>query len=679
MSQANIAEQKEGATELAHSGHLRDAGLAWEVLGEQRIGLGWVAWLRVTPRAEALFSEVYVGGAKLRAPHEITITETGQVPEIEVHNPNEGPVLVTAHRLLVGGLQTRAVERSVLMAARSHARVPVKCFEAGRWEARDEPTARSLAESERVAVRTRWSTTQNMAEQLRRSGRFAADQSAVWQHIDEELTRSRIQSKTRSYEAYLEEEKRPRIEAARRALIRPPAAANGVALFFRGGGHWVEAFPSNDALGREVNDLVSDLFEVTSGRRSRTQPEEVPIKQTLSSIKAAELHRLEPIAGAVGEAYALVGRDPHGAVAGSILFAEGALVHLAVGAPPAVREAPKPLTKGDAERRAELGGDSPATISRPQLDLAAMRAIFTRARDLVPEEMPPRDRVQGYRLVRVLDRSISWVDIHAGGDGYAVLGSHDRCDLVLSNDSSIWLRHMVAACARLEDGSLGLRLIDLKTNIPFFLDDDSPQWSVTANGPFAMRLGKHVICGFPIEQRGPGASHGALGSVHEADPREDPHATRVAPDASVDAPPPRVEALDRVPIAPKASNYQPVAPVSQIHDLLVPITGTEHVRVTLERGGMGASVELPLTALDTGVLLGRALNCFDGGLRRIFCEAISRTHVLIFRDRDGVFALDLCSTNGTRVNGHRIRRHRLDDHGSTLELGKKVVFRWVRG
>lgn len=100
--------------------------------------------------------------------------------------------------------------------------------------------------------------------------------------------------------------------------------------------------------------------------------------------------------------------------------------------------------------------------------------------------------------------------------------------------------------------------------------------------------------------------------------------------------------------------------------------------MTLERGGMGASVELPVEALEAGVLLGRALNCFDGGLRRIFCEAISRAHVLLFHDRDDVFAFDLCSTNGTRVGGQRIRRHRLSEGGTTLELGKKVVFRWHR-
>ena len=51
---------------------------------------------------------------------------------------------------------------------------------------------------------------------------------------------------------------------------------------------------------------------------------------------------------------------------------------------------------------------------------------------------------------------------------------------------------------------------------------------------------------------------------------------------------------------------------------------------------------------------------------------------LLVRDKDDVYAFDLCSTNGTRASGQRIRRYRLSDGGSTLELGKKVVFRWHR-
>jgi hypothetical protein len=291
--------------------------------------------------------------------------------------------------------------------------------------------------------------------------------------------------------------------------------------------------------------------------------------------------------------------------------------------------------------------------------------------------------------VRVLDRNISWVDVRISGDGYAVLGSHDRCDLVLSSDAGIWLRHLAAICVRLDDDSVGLRLIDLKTDLPFFLDDDTPRWSVLARGSFAMRLGRHVVCGFPI---GAATTENTVAQAAQVGPRPVPEAPRIrdlhetgvldtglsfgatgAPGAPVDA-----RSIAVVPGPNELSSFVASAPVSQIQDLLGPSASPNHVRVTLERGGMGASVELPAEAMEAGVLLGRALNCFDGGLRRIFCEAISRAHVLLVRDREDVFALDLCSTNGTRVAGQRIRRHRLSDAGTTLELGKKVIFRWHR-
>ncbi len=458
----------------------------------------------------------------------------------------------------------------------------------------------------------------------------------------------------------------------------------------------------------------------------------------LDAVWSAPLRKLDPVADTRGDAYALRNGavDPAGSsereredAAGAVLLLDGALAHLAVGAAPAVRD-----DTGSGDRRgAEAGragpasgidpasrppssaasisspilitpaqttprsGGSPAGTGQgsdganeqPRVDLETMRGIYGRARDLAPDGPTAPDRVQGYRLVRVLDRNISWVDIRITGDGYAVLGSHDRCDLVLSSDAGVWLRHMAAICVRLPDDSVGLRLIDLKTDLPFFLDDDMPRWSVLARGSFAMRLGRHVVCGFPIGAaaaepagvpaparadggaRAPAAERGdqgrgkdlfATGVLETGISFNMPASVRVAPS------PPPVE----------LATFLPSAPVSQIQDLLGPSVSGNRVRVTLERGGMGASVELPVEALEAGVLLGRALNCFDGGLRRIFCEAISRAHVLLFHDRDDVFAFDLCSTNGTRVGGQRIRRHRLSDGGTTLELGKKVVFRWHR-
>ncbi len=131
---------------------------------------------------------------------------------------------------------------------------------------------------------------------------------------------------------------------------------------------------------------------------------------------------------------------------------------------------------------------------------------------------------------------------------------------------------------RLEDDSVGLRLIDLKTDLPFFLDDDTPRWSVLARGPFAMRLGRHVVCGFPIA----GATGDAAGVAA-------PAASTLVATGPPTPPAPRPAAgtptrpacwrpasrtasssarVGPAPIANELSSFLPSAPVSQIQDLL---------------------------------------------------------------------------------------------------------------
>jgi len=743
---------------------LRTLGLTWAVLDVEPLGYGCVGWIKIGPGAQNVGVCTRTGGLR--------IGETGQVPEIEVENLGDTAVLVPAHLVLSGGWQTRAVERSAVVPARHTARVPVKCVEAGRWAPRDERTGSTFEVSERMSVRARWSTSSNMSEQLTRHGRFTAEQSAVWQHVEEELSRTPEPSNTRSYEAYLRGVKRRHIEAARAVRSRAPLEANGVVIFLRGGGMWMEAYPTPAALAEQADDLLADLFDTTVKNETDVS-DAAPVEAVLTALWELPSREIERIAGTLGAPRVIDGLleilewTPLSSVTGSLLTIDGALAHLSLGAPPgrvsprqaqppaaapvapvapvtsehtsapSVAKAPSsaglpvvadawsapvderpaiarprglhavtshsgPPPADDARRAPNLGSfssaasglrvEQPAPALRsegriisfaprnhapstggPKLSREAMRLVYERARDLVPEAPVAPEAVRGYRLLRALDGNVSWVDIRIIGDGYAVLGSHDRCDLVLGDDMGIWLRHLLATCVRLADGGVGVRLIDLKTDVPFYLEDDAPQWSVTASGPFAIRLGRHVICGFPLAEVSdasalvPPTGAVTLGKMPSAIP------VHVVPtQVHVDAP---LRPIRRVG-AP--FTIVPSAPVSQIQDLIGPSPSPDHVRVTLERGGMGASVEIPAAALEAGVLLGRALNCFDGGLRRIFCDAVSRAHVLLVADQGEVFALDLCTTNGTRVIGRRIRRYRLSNEGATLELGKKVLFRWHR-
>ncbi len=266
-----------------------------------------------------------------------------------------------------------------------------------------------------------------------------------------------------------------------------------------------------------------------------------------------------------------------------------------------------------------------------------MHDIFMRARLVFPGVL--QERAQGYRLIAVRDRHISWTDIRLTGDGYAVLGSHERCDLVLFGDAGVWPRHLAVIAMRLDDGGLGARIVDLKTDVPFFLEDDTPRQFALARGRFAMRLGRHVIRGLPVVF---------------------PDAARAG--AANDG------AVDAVPVVEPDPTSRPLCHLGQVSQA--------PTRLILERGVLGAAVDVPTAALDEGIILGRALHCFDAGFCRVLSDdAVSGVQVLLLRGGHELFAYDLCSTNGTRFERRRVRRHHITSAESTLLLGKTVTLK----
>jgi hypothetical protein len=249
-----------------------------------------------------------------------------------------------------------------------------------------------------------------------------------------------------------------------------------------------------------------------------------------------------------------------------------------------------------------------------------------------------------------------------------VLGAHERSDLVLANDAGVSLRHLVAIVVRLEEERLGLRLIDLRTDLPFFFDDDIPRRSVLVRGQFAVRVGRHVICGFPIAP--PRAPNG---------PRQN-EATGVHGGAKGVSTP---GSENRGSMSASASGLFAVGALrTGISDLRVP-SAAGYVHLTLshlrsERWWAGAAAEVPLVEFDGGMILGRAHGCFAGA-HDVSSDAVSAPHLLLLRERGHLYAFDLASSNGTCVNGERIRRYRVPESGASIELARRLLItigRW---
>jgi hypothetical protein len=115
------------------------------------------------------------------------------VSEIRVENRLEQPVLLMEGEELLGALQNRVVNTTILIAPNSDTVIPVSCSEQGRWEQASE----QFADSGVVAPPSiRAAKAESVDRSLRSHGSRVSDQSAVWDAIDEVASRAGTQRTT---------------------------------------------------------------------------------------------------------------------------------------------------------------------------------------------------------------------------------------------------------------------------------------------------------------------------------------------------------------------------------------------------------------------------------------------------------------------------------------------------
>ena len=128
--------------------------------------------------------------------HLLTVTEVsqgGSVPELEVKNEAEIPVLLLDGEELIGAKQNRALNTTILLRARSDTLIPVSCTEQGRWTYVSE----QFGDSEAVASpRLRTVKASSVAASLAESGVYDSDQGAVWDEIEEISASAKVHSPT---------------------------------------------------------------------------------------------------------------------------------------------------------------------------------------------------------------------------------------------------------------------------------------------------------------------------------------------------------------------------------------------------------------------------------------------------------------------------------------------------
>jgi hypothetical protein len=288
----------------------------------------------------------------------------------------------------------------------------------------------------------------------------------------------------------------------------------------------------------------------------------------------------------------------------------------------------------------------------PRVTEAQLSALYRRVIDASAVRPWAHGAREGYRLAWAKPGGeLGFLDLRRKTEAFAVLGRHERCDIEL-DDRELACRHLVARPIRLPDGSLAIRLVDLRADLPFFLVDDEPHRSIVASGPLAFRLGRHGVVALPMGTDVPC-------------PKE-----LTPPAIRVERTPPladmrRLESTC-ITVLPAASS---VADMIEPRGVLTPL-GPGDARILVARQGTMASIHVEASELDRGVLVGRLPRCVDGGVPSVLSAQISRVHVAIFREADRVVALDTGSTNGMFLGKKPVRLTVLEDAGTTLTLAE---------
>ena len=151
--------------------------------------------ITVVPLEGVLPGPVYMtmSQALKRERLEITELEGGaSVPELVARNEAAVHVLILDGEELVGAMQNRVLNTSVLLAPNSATRIPVSCTESGRWRGQ----GRVFTDSDEVMPFTMRSRMKERVFESLRYGRRDAGQSQVWGDIDTMMRDYRTSSPT---------------------------------------------------------------------------------------------------------------------------------------------------------------------------------------------------------------------------------------------------------------------------------------------------------------------------------------------------------------------------------------------------------------------------------------------------------------------------------------------------
>ena len=240
----------------------------------------------------------------------------------------------------------------------------------------------------------------------------------------------------------------------------------------------------------------------------------------------------------------------------------------------------------------------------------------------------------------------SHLRLPASGIAHLIVGRHERCDVVLSRDGEVSLRHLLLRATRGPEGQLQLRAIDLRSRCGLLSEDGKRCEAIASQGPLFLQVASYVIFVLPTgpslrpwSQDAEEAWRGLMPRNQEILPPPQPLKSRAAPSAG---------AVKLATITIQSSSPQ--------------------------AGDLTSTHAVWSDQLERGILVGRDDRCSHGGVDE---GNLSRVHLVLLSVDDEVWAIDTASTNGTRpLDGPPFRQLLLS--GEThLVLADALALRWA--
>ena len=306
--------------------------------------------------------------------HLVAITEQARaaVPELLATSTADEPVVLVGGEQVIGGLQNRVLNTTILVAAHAAQAIPVTCVEAGRWHdaGADYPTfeapvtdgdssnvgnaanvaqgpgsgtprergraARAFSSDEAAYASLRRMHSKSVTASLSSGGGHRSDQGAVWGEVSARMMSTNSYSPSAAMDTlYKSPERASKLAETMAGLKRPDGALGFVAVV--GGAVLGAEIFSDEALADAYWEKLARSYAVEAldapagetadsdkGGETGDTADKLGEAQLLADALAAEI-QIHPSPG-LGADARLVG----GHVSGAGLVYDGAVVHLSL-------------------------------------------------------------------------------------------------------------------------------------------------------------------------------------------------------------------------------------------------------------------------------------------------------------------------------------------------------------